>query len=735
MSALKENRIFAESARLALVFLASLWVTSPFFTRALIGGGDAVWYHHQVADAVTQFRAGIFPVFTGQTQYAFNGAIHPFRTAPYLQYFAGLIDLITGHRLEFHSLLHLTAQLSLVGGALSCYLGLAWIAPQRRWRAAVLAVVYVFAPGVLGLPFAQDLYMSTMAIPWVPLACASIVQLYQTRGYAAPLVLGFSLGALFWAHSPIAVWTTLAVTAASLAGLVGAGRQTSELAALVKRSAVVALPFLALAAYPIVSVLSLRSSGERIVPRLMDRQSLYAEISNAFPHLLLPVKVDGALLNFMQPGYVALAALVCALGLLLALRRTAARWPLGALVSCALIFLVLILPVPLLTQAIWSRVPETIANMTSIWPMQRLSVVIVAISLVAFHAALAAAEVAHVILVIRLAKKFGTAAGVGAVIWTVFQAAQVRTLGVNRTRPLAETQQMDLSENVNLSEYAYQQLPQRPAYFIHGVEDPAMDLRLLDRSSGEVLLTNKSAAERGANAAWFDLKPTKTENPALFLVGPSFSLNPGTKYLLTFEFFSEDISGLLHLKGPQMHRFYILPSAGDAKGFGAKAGQEKSLVLWTNTLESAERVQLEYIQQGAATPWLGASLGRARLSEVDQAKLPVEVTSLMPLAATVRAPVAATLETMRVFIPGWTATLDGKTVEVRRSAEGLAAVEVPRGESQLTLIYRGSSSLRFAFWLSLSAWLIFAVSGVVLAVTRFAWPRKILRPEPEGRAS
>jgi hypothetical protein len=316
-----------ELLRCSLLVLVAFWATSPFLAPSLIGGGDAIWYHHQVADAVTQFREGVFPVFTGQTFYSFNGAIHPFRTAPYCQYLAGLIDWVTGHRLGFHALLHFTAMASLLGGALTAYGSLVWLAPAHRWRAVFLALVYVLAPGVLGLPFAQDLYMSTMAVPWVPLALAAAVQLYRTEGYTAPLLLGGSLGALWWAHSPIAVWTTLAAGVTVAAGLYGAWRRASpksssgasaetpklrqigtEAPRLIAAGASLAL----VAAYPVVSVLSLRSAGERIVPRLLDRQSLLDEVHRAFPQLLLPLDGQHPLLTFMQPGYTVLAGLVAA---------------------------------------------------------------------------------------------------------------------------------------------------------------------------------------------------------------------------------------------------------------------------------------------------------------------------------------------------------------------------------------------------------------------------------------
>jgi len=92
---------FTEFLRLTLLAAVALLIAQPYFSPRLIGTGDALWYHHLLADAVTQFRAGVFPVFVGQSDYSFNGAVYPLRAAPYYQYLAIGLDLITGQTLSF----------------------------------------------------------------------------------------------------------------------------------------------------------------------------------------------------------------------------------------------------------------------------------------------------------------------------------------------------------------------------------------------------------------------------------------------------------------------------------------------------------------------------------------------------------------------------------------------------------------------------------------------------------
>jgi hypothetical protein len=89
-----------------------------------------------LADFVTQLRAGVFPVFIGQTDYAFNGAVYPLRVAPFYQHLAGVLDLLTGRQLGIFALQHLCVLVVGYAGIFSSYLALNALAPGQRWSAA-----------------------------------------------------------------------------------------------------------------------------------------------------------------------------------------------------------------------------------------------------------------------------------------------------------------------------------------------------------------------------------------------------------------------------------------------------------------------------------------------------------------------------------------------------------------------------------------------------------------------
>lgn len=124
------------------VLLASLVVASPFLTDRAMGTKEAYNYSLSVADAVTQFRAGEIPMLVDQTEYAFNGRIHPLRTAPALDYVTSLLDFVTFRQLSFWTLQNLVLALSLVGGGAACFWSLRQVTPAMpaasAWRPATI---------------------------------------------------------------------------------------------------------------------------------------------------------------------------------------------------------------------------------------------------------------------------------------------------------------------------------------------------------------------------------------------------------------------------------------------------------------------------------------------------------------------------------------------------------------------------------------------------------------------
>lgn len=195
-----------ESFRLTTMLALTPMTVWAYVTPRFVGGVDARWYGYVLADFVEQLRKGVFPVLVGQGPYAFNGAVHPYRSAPMFQNLAGVLDRLTGHSLGIFALQHLTVIVCAMAAALFAYWAMVRIVPTRRWTAVVAAAAYATSPGIFGLVATQEMYMSYMAAPWLPLLGGAVVEAIVWRRWNSYVMVALSMAALWLCHSPIALW-------------------------------------------------------------------------------------------------------------------------------------------------------------------------------------------------------------------------------------------------------------------------------------------------------------------------------------------------------------------------------------------------------------------------------------------------------------------------------------------------------------------------------------------------
>jgi len=180
-----------EAACLVWVQAVGIFAAWPFVQGTHIGSGDAYHYLLQMADAVTQFRQGVFPAFVGQSDYAFNGGVHTIRTAPYYLHLGGLIDLFTGRRLDFSELKNLAVLLSTLGGALTAYYAVRRVAPQSLVARRSALGAYVTSAGLLAPLYRYDMLATVLIAPWQPLfwlgTFLSLKNLNDTEDCCSPL--------------------------------------------------------------------------------------------------------------------------------------------------------------------------------------------------------------------------------------------------------------------------------------------------------------------------------------------------------------------------------------------------------------------------------------------------------------------------------------------------------------------------------------------------------------------
>ncbi len=703
----------AELARWLVLFATGCWLFHPFMTGRQIGTGDALWYANMLADFVTQWRAGVFPVFVGQTEFAFNGAVYPLRVAPLYQHLAGVIDLLTGRQLGFFALQHATVIVCGFAGLASSYLTLTRLAPQQRWAACGLAVLYVSCPGVLGTIYTQDLYMTWMTVPFLPLAVYGLVRPFQRDDTIVQVALAAGLAGLWLGHAPIALWMSL------IAGCVQAVRLTAlhrNRGAWMRAGAGGAL-FVMLGLYPFVSVASLSTPGVASVVSagLAQQERITNVIREVFPTVLLPVSDHARALSDLQLGYglwlVFLASLYAACRI--------SRWELRLLLTVCLGLLALLLPVPLLNDWLWAHLPEQIKRITFYWPMHRFYLILAALLAAAAQLALAALVVKRedekAPLIIKPSSPSIIAFTLPlslACMWSLWESRQFIRAANERTASSERSVQVMLPENRLLMNHAYGLFPALPAYFSNGVMDPRAEVHLLASDTLQPVIS-----PTGHIVPHDEFRGVIDENPGVLRLHPMLVLQPGNRYILEFEFGEHSYVGVLQISGRTFSREYVLPQTGEFRAFGTALSNASTLPLWT-TSSDEETLTLRYIPTDGAKPAEFADFARFRLREIDPLAGPVAVTSLLPFRATVRTRNAAWLETPRMFIPGYAATADGRLAEVRRSPQGLVMIPVTPATREVEVRYVGPLILRIAYGFTLAAWIALLVSVLVLASRR-----------------
>jgi pyrimidine deaminase RibD-like protein len=261
-------------------------------------------------------------------------------------------------------------------------------------------------------------------------------------------------------------------------------------------------------------------------------------------------------------------------------------------------------------------------------------------------------------------------------------------------------------ENAMLDAYAYLLLP-LPPYFSHGKTDPMIESRLLDRS-GRVVSGPKEDAlameSRGVRKIRMTTAPL-ANSTTWFEAGPPLTVNPGEHLLLRFEFDPGwNYSGYFILKAEHSYREYHLPNSGMASAFGVGGSRMAVLSLW-NTGSTPENYAFSVSgEPGNDVPHSGGFFANLYVSTLDSSALPVSLKSFFPYRAQVTSADGGTLETFRVYIPGYRATVDGHDTPVTDSKGYLASVVVPPGSHDVELRFVGTARLWLAAAVSAIGW-------------------------------
>jgi hypothetical protein len=795
--------IRGETLRRLLLGVAALALTYPFLSPLTIGGTDAKWYAYMLADLLGRMHSGHFPVLVGEGPFAWNGGIHPFRSAPIYMLVAGCWNGLTGGRMTPLMLQHLTVVTSAVVGTLGFYSAATALAPRHRWEAWLAALIYLGTPAWIGLVVCADAYMSYMAFAALPLVLYGNARCVMERGRRGYPALAAGLVLVWMSHPPIAAlctMVTLLIQVGSLAAdrsfawgsavggaawflalgawyfqgiaelppVAGTGTAAHDLI----RVAALALALAGLSgwvllrrgpAWAITAVIGMAVLGATSVPWLVwvgATALLVAAVAGvgrglgwfdparkafetlfacalagaAVANRVVPVhpgdRSDAALgqvavntaqwLDYLRPLHLPLAGLgltqlgwSVSLGLLAVGFTFFGSRPLVVklLFAGALAVLISFVRVPGVSDFLVGYFPVGLAGLWSYALSLRL------VPVIAAFAAMAG------VLWIGLGtagpswrRWFIRGVLIAAVAWSAVQGSVFVRWSMGQTGDPKHSSDNLRPENIVLDRFAYDLL-KLPGYYSNGVMDPVLESRLHDATGRIAVGPNEIArAMEAAGSSRTRLQVHAVPGSSVWLwVKPGLTVNPGEHLLLRFEFDpKQNYAGYLFLASEHGYREYHLPDSGMGgdTAFGVGPLHTSVISLW-NSGTSPETYILSFSREpGNTFGPEGAWFADLIVSRFDPAHAPVRLDGLMPYRATVSAVGPGKLETFRAYLPGYRATVDGRSATVERSTESLVQVAVPAGTHTVEVRYVGTPQRALAAWISGVAWAGFAAFGL-----------------------
>ncbi len=710
-----------ETLRWGLLATVATWALWPIYTTKPTGAGDAYWYVIMLSDYLEQLRAGVFPVWIGQSEFAFNGAFSPLRLAPGFQHAGGVLDVLTFHTLSFLAVKNLLLATSALASAFCAYFSLRAILPRSPSLACGLALTYLLSPGLMAPLYAGDQYMTFLAAPFLPVVCYALWRCFARNDVKAHVLLAVAVAALWNFHTPVALWTSFFASAIYVVKIWHHRRSRRELGLV----AVAIIIYGLLGTYPLFSALSI----DNLESTPTSSRTVIAELKGVFPGILQPIKVPGIPSASYQPGYAALLAGIIGLGLAVYRRNLPALAFAGASIGVA----VFILPVPGVNALLWTHLPATILKVTNVWPFQRLALIWVALLLFTLAAGLAG--IAPTVRA-RWFRPLIFSLVTVLLCWSSYQLGRINVRFLQGIPTDNSWQVLYAKHNMILSRYSYSSFQSPPTYFSHGYMEPLLESRLLDRASLAIIVSNaESAASSGKGKgrtliAEGVFHATNDNGHHFYKLTPNPLIESGRHYALRMEFLSPGETGWLQVRAENLFREYMLPDSGSGmhsgttalQSFGSTPNSSAVMPLSTRSTQATPLFLTSILPDRPITQEF--EWARFQLWEYDPAELPIRLHTLLPYRVRIESPEPAFLESPRMWLGSYRAKVNGKRQPVLRSPNNLAMVEIDAGITELEIKYVPSLPVELSYWITLGSW------AVLLAA---ALRELCLRPRLQGR--
>lgn len=718
-----------EPARWSVLLVVATAAVWPVYTSRPNGAGDAYWYVMMLADFVSQTRAGIFPVWIGQTKFAFNGAYAPLHLAPGFQHVGWIVDLATVRSLEFLALKNVVLALAALASAAGSYFCFRAMLRRAGNFALLLAIGYTLSPGLLAPLAIGDQYMTFVAATCLPWALYATWRCLARNDLIAHVMLGASVAGMWICHTPLGLWASIVCAPIYLGKLILRGRGGRP----VLLTSVAAVTFLLLGASPFLTAVGLDN-----VPTMpIVGQQVRDELVKLFPAVLQPVSEAANLPSDYKPGYFALGCGV--LGLALLVKRP--NWPAGAFAAAALFVAAIVLPTPGFQATFWSHLPALVLKTTNAWAIQRLALIWAALLFFS-----CAATLAVVLCAATRGRRWIVFGATGlAVAGAAWSWSEARRLSAHLARSVSSPtgwQHFYAEHNVILTRYPYSSFSAAPTYFSHGYMEPHFESRLLTRDTLQPLLDNYAGAiAQGRKVAQGVFTGHSNGRRPFYRLTPEIKLQSGRHYVLKTTFRDPTRNGWFQILGPRLFREYILPDSGIGiagqlgapRGYGSLPSSSPYIPLYTDT--PGESIPLlNYIHPDDQEAFLEIECAAFELWEYEPRSLPIRLDNLTPYRTVVVSPAAAYLESPRMWLGHYRAKVNGQRVPVLRSPNNLCMVAVTAGTNSAEIKYVPPLHVEIAYWVGVIAWSTLALATLGwLAREGYGPPRGV--PEDASAAT
>jgi hypothetical protein len=184
--------------------------------------------------------------------------------------------------------------------------------------------------------------------------------------------------------------------------------------------------------------------------------------------------------------------------------------------------------------------------------------------------------------------------------------------------------------------------------------------------------------------------------------------------VLTFEALPPDLKGTLELRANGVSWTYTLPYTigGGDMAFGAGPSRRHSLLVRNS--DPKKKVLQFYFWPSAESQNAKLRLGTLTSYTVTAADHYLSLEKLLPLEINLDAPYPVVVETPRIFLKGYAATVDGQSATVFKSEQGLVAVSVDKGPHRLQVTFDADPLLKWSYRFAEAAWIFFLGYGVFL---------------------